>query len=150
MDRINRTCLSSVVFVDVVDYIVRTVAQQTRIHDHLKELIAKLVRPSKPGGEKGVAYECGELPVGSSWVRFNIRFYLVALFFIVFDVEVLFLYPWATVFKDLFPVAGSLVFVEMAVFIAILVIGLAYVWAKGDLDWVKTLASRNGTEVSGE
>ncbi|HPF36704.1 MAG TPA: NADH-quinone oxidoreductase subunit A [Candidatus Krumholzibacteria bacterium] len=117
---------------------------------NLALVIAKLVRPSKPGGEKGVAYECGELPVGSSWVRFNIRFYLVALFFIVFDVEVLFLYPWATVFKDLFPVAGSLVFVEMAVFIAILVIGLAYVWAKGDLDWVKTLASRNGTEVSGE
>lgn len=118
--------------------------------------IAKLVRPSKPGGEKSVAYECGELPVGSSWVRFNIRFYLIALFFIVFDVEVLFLYPWATVFKDLFPVAGSLVFIEMAVFIGILVVGLAYVWAKGDLDWVKTLvpqddaATRNAQEVSGE
>lgn len=112
--------------------------------------VAKLLRPNKPGGEKGVAYECGELPVGSSWVRFNIRFYLIALFFIVFDVEVLFLYPWAVVFKDLFPVAGSLVFIEMAVFIAILVIGLAYVWAKGDLDWVKSLTDRNRTEVSGE
>lgn len=118
--------------------------------------IARLVRPSKPGGEKGVNYECGELPVGSSWVRFNIRFYLIALFFIVFDVEVLFLYPWAVVFRDLFPVAGSLVFIEMAVFIGILVIGLAYVWAKGDLDWVKTLVAQDGaatgtgSEVSGE
>ncbi len=112
--------------------------------------VAKLVRPRKPGGEKGVAYECGELPVGNSWVRFNIRFYLIALFFIIFDVEVLFLYPWAVVFRDLFPVAGSLVFVEMMLFIAILVVGLAYVWAKGDLDWVKNLIRRNGTEVSGE
>ncbi len=112
--------------------------------------IAKLVRPSKPGGQKAVAYECGELPVGSSWVRFNLRFYLIALFFIVFDVEVVFLYPWAVVFKELFPVAGSLVFIEMMVFILILVIGLAYVWAKGDLDWVKTLASNKHTEVSGE
>ena len=112
--------------------------------------VAKLVRPNKPGGEKGVAYECGELPVGSSWVRFNIRFYLIALFFIVFDVEVLFLYPWAVVFRDLFPVAGSLIFVEMMIFIGILVLGLAYVWAKGDLDWVKGLIRRNGTEVSGE
>ena len=112
--------------------------------------IAKLVRPNKPGGEKGVTYECGELPSGSSWVRFNIRFYLIALFFIVFDVEVIFLYPWAVVFKPLKDVAGSLVFTEMALFIGILSVGLAYVWAKGDLDWVKGLTRRSGTEVSAE
>ena len=112
--------------------------------------IARLVRPSKPGGEKAVTYECGELPTGSSWVRFNIRFYLVALFFIVFDVEVIFLYPWAVVFRPLSAATGSLVFVEMAMFLGILAIGLAYVWIKGDLDWVKSLARRGGTEVSGE
>ena len=112
--------------------------------------IARLVRPRKPGGEKAVTYECGELPSGSSWVRFNIRFYLVALFFIVFDVEVIFLYPWAVVFRPLSAAAGSLVFVEMVMFLGILAIGLAYVWVKGDLDWVKSLARRSGTEVGGE
>ena len=112
--------------------------------------IAWLVRPKKPSFAKGVTYECGELPVGSSWVKFNIRFYLIALFFIIFDVEVIFIYPWAVVFRQLYPVAGTLVFIEMAVFIAILVLGLAYVWAKGDLDWVKGLVNRNETEVSGE
>jgi NADH-quinone oxidoreductase subunit A len=112
--------------------------------------IARLVRPSKPGGEKAVTYECGELPSGSSWVRFNIRFYLVALFFIVFDVEVIFLYPWAVVFRPLSAAAGSLVFVEMVMFLGILAIGLAYIWVKGDLDWVKSLTRRSGTEVGGE
>lgn len=112
--------------------------------------IAKLVRPHNPSAAKQVTYECGELPRGSSWVRFNVRFYLIALFFIVFDVEVIFIYPWAVVFKPLFPVAGSLLFVEMALFLGILVVGLAYIWAKGDLDWVKSLIKRDGTEVSGE
>jgi NADH-quinone oxidoreductase subunit A len=105
---------------------------------------AKLLRAkSVKVGDKGVAFECGELPVGSAWVRFNIRFYLIALFFIIFDVEVIFIYPWAAVFKSLYPVLGSLMFIEMMVFIAILVLGLIYVWAKGDLDWVKTLSKRD-------
>jgi NADH-quinone oxidoreductase subunit A len=112
--------------------------------------IAWLVRPKAPSFAKGVTYECGELPVGSSWVKFNIRFYLIALFFIIFDVEVIFIYPWAVVFRQLYPVAGSLVFIEMVIFIAILVLGLIYVWAKGDLDWVKGLLNRDETEVSGE
>ncbi len=112
--------------------------------------IAKLVRPHKPSAAKQVTYECGELPRGSSWVRFNIRFYLIALFFIVFDVEVVFIYPWAVVFKPLFPAIGSLLFVEMALFLGILALGLTYIWAKGDLDWVKSLARRDGTEVSGK
>jgi len=112
--------------------------------------IAKLVRPSKPSAAKQVTYECGELPRGSSWVRFNIRFYLIALFFIVFDVEVVFIYPWAVVFKPLFPAIGSLLFVEMALFLGILAVGLAYIWAKGDLDWVKSLIRRDATEVGGE
>ncbi|MFH1844101.1 MAG: NADH-quinone oxidoreductase subunit A [bacterium] len=105
---------------------------------------ARLLRPSNPNPDKLTTYECGELPRGSSWVRFNIRFYLVALFFIVFDVEVIFLYPWAVVFKQLYPVQGmgGLIFWEMVIFLAILTLGLAYVWAKGDLDWVKKLAKR--------
>ena len=113
-------------------------------------IVAKILRPSNPSAAKMTTYECGEMPRGSSWIRFNVRFYLIALFFIVFDVEVIFLYPWAVVFRDLFPVAGGLGFGEMLLFIAILVVGLAYVWVKGDLDWVKGLIRRNGTEVSGE
>ncbi len=106
--------------------------------------IAKLLRPSNPSPAKMTTYECGELPRGSSWIRFNVRFYLIALFFIVFDVEVIFLYPWAVVFKSLYPVPelGALVFWEMVIFLAILTVGLAYVWAKGDLDWVKKLIER--------
>jgi NADH-quinone oxidoreductase subunit A len=115
--------------------------------------LARLLRPHKPNPAKLTTYECGELPQGPSWVRFNIRFYLVALFFIVFDVEVIFLYPWAVVFKHLFPVPGLgvLVFTEMMLFLAILVVGLAYIWAKGDLEWVKGLAARpTAEEVSAE
>jgi NADH-quinone oxidoreductase subunit A len=115
--------------------------------------IARLLRPHAPNPAKLTNYECGELPVGPAWVRFNVRFYLIALFFIVFDVEVIFLYPWAVVFKQLFPhpQLGALVFWEMMVFLAILAIGLAYVWAKGDLDWVKGITARGAAEeVPGE
>jgi NADH-quinone oxidoreductase subunit A len=96
-------------------------------------LLARLVRPSAPGSEKSVVYECGERPTGSPWVKFNIRFYVVALIFVIFDVEVVFLYPWAVVFKSL----GLFAFIEMLVFLAVLFIGLVYVWKKGDLDWVR-------------
>ena len=106
--------------------------------------VAKLLRPSNPNPNKLTTYECGEMPSGSSWVRFNIRFYLVALFLNIFDVEVIFLYPWAVVFKQLYPLPqmGALVFWEMVIFLAILTVGLAYVWVKGDLNWVKTLMDR--------
>jgi NADH-quinone oxidoreductase subunit A len=115
--------------------------------------IARLLRPSHPTPSKLTTYECGELPRGSSWVRFNVRFYLVALFFIVFDVEVIFLFPWAVVFRQLLGVSGlgALVFWEMVLFLAILVAGLGYVWGKGDLDWVRRLATRpSGEEVAAE
>ncbi|MBU8872069.1 MAG: NADH-quinone oxidoreductase subunit A [Gemmatimonadales bacterium] len=110
--------------------------------------VAKLLRPSNPSPAKMTTYECGELPRGSSWIRFNVRFYLIALFFIVFDVEVIFLYPWAVVFKQLFthPQLGVLVFWEMIIFLTILTLGLAYIWVKGDLDWVKTLVDRPESE----
>jgi NADH-quinone oxidoreductase subunit A len=106
--------------------------------------VAKLIRPHNPYPAKLTTYECGEEPRGSSWVRFNVRFYLIALFFIVFDVEVVFLYPWAVVFKQLYPhpQLGALVFWEMIIFLTILSIALAYVWVKGDLNWVKSLIER--------
>ena len=91
----------------------------------------------RPSGNKTEAklstYECGEEAQGTAWIQFNIRFYVVALIFIIFDVEIIFLLPWAVVFKGLGPFA----FVEGLIFIAVLVVGLAYVWRKGDLAWVK-------------
>ena len=93
----------------------------------------KVLRPSRFSEEKLTTYECGENPVGSAWVQFNIRFYVFALLFIIFDVEAVFLLPWAVVFRKL----GVLAFVEGLVFIAILVVALAYVWRKGDLEWVR-------------
>ena len=87
------------------------------------------------GGDKLLSYECGEIPEGSAWVKFNVRFYVIALIFIIFDVEVIFMFPWAVIFN------GSdnqvFYFIEMFIFMAILLVGLAYVWIKGDLDWVK-------------
>ena len=96
-------------------------------------LTARLLRPQRPNQAKNSTYECGEEAVGSAWVKFNIRFYVVALIFIIFDVEVVFLFPWATVFKHL----GVFALVEALVFAGILILGLAYAWAKGDLDWVR-------------
>jgi NADH-quinone oxidoreductase subunit A len=95
--------------------------------------LGRLLRPSKSEQFKRIPYECGEQPVGSPWIKFNIRFYVVALIFIIFDVEVLLLYPWATVFRSL----GLLAFVEMLIFLFMLFLGLAYVWRRGDLEWVK-------------
>ena len=97
-------------------------------------IIQYLVSPRfNKQGDKLEIYECGELPEGSAWVQFNIRFYVVALIFIIFDVEVVFLFPWAVVFKDL----GLIALVEVMIFLGILIVGFAYVWMKGELDWVK-------------
>jgi NADH-quinone oxidoreductase subunit A len=98
-------------------------------------ILSRLIQPKgKPGADKYIPYECGELPEGSAWIRFNIRFYVLALIFIIFDVEIIFLLPWAVVFKKL----GAFAFIEGLIFIGILLVGLAYVWKKGDLEWVKT------------
>ena len=97
-------------------------------------LLARMLRPaSKDATDKYIPYECGEVPEGSAWIRFNIRFYVCALIFIIFDVEIIVLLPWAVVFKTLGPFA----FIEGIIFIGILVVGLAYVWKKGDLNWVR-------------
>lgn len=92
-----------------------------------------ILRPKRWYAEKLSTYECGEEPVGESWIRFNIRFYVVALIFLIFEVEIVFLFPWAVVFKEL----GMFAFIEAVLFILILGVGYAYVWAKGDLDWDK-------------
>jgi NADH-quinone oxidoreductase subunit A len=104
-------------------------------------LIARLLSRHNPTAGKLSTYECGETPVGSSWVQFNIRFYVIALIFIIFDVEVAFIYPCAVVFKDwILHGRGLTAFLEIAIFVVILLAGLAYVWAKGDLNWVKTIS----------
>ena len=115
-------------------------------------IAAKILRPRNPSPAKMSTYECGELPRGSSWIRFNVRFYLVALFFIIFDVETIFIFPWAVVFRQLYPVPqlGALVFWEMVIFLVILSLGLAYVWVKGDLNWVKKLIDRPDPEAGEE
>jgi NADH:ubiquinone oxidoreductase subunit 3 (subunit A) len=92
-----------------------------------------LIRPARFSEEKVTTYECGENPQGSAWIQFNVRFYVFALIFVVFDVETVFLLPWAVVYKDI----GLLAFMEGLVFVSILVVALVYVWRKGDLEWVR-------------
>ena len=91
-----------------------------------------LIRP-KPAFDavKNAPYECGEVVKGTSRIQFNVRYYLFALIFVVFDVEVLFVMPWAVVFKQL----GVVAYVEMMIFILILALGLVYAWRKGALEW---------------
>ncbi len=94
---------------------------------------AKLVRPARPTKEKLKTYECGENPEGSPWVKFNIRFYVVALIFLIFDVEVVMLIPWALVYKE----GGIIGFLIGAIFLILLGLGMAYEWRKGDLEWAR-------------
>ncbi len=103
-------------------------------------LAGRFLRPNAPNREKSMIYECGEKPIGRAWYNFNPRFYLVALVFVIFEVEIAFMYPVASVYR-LFIERGQglLAFVEIFVFVAILAVGLAYVWAMGDLEWVKGL-----------
>ncbi len=94
---------------------------------------AKLIRPARPTKEKLLTYECGEDVIGSPWVKFNIRFYVVALIFLIFDVEVVLLIPWALVYKG-FGIGGFLV---GGIFLFLLGLGMAYEWRKGDLEWAR-------------
>ena len=94
-------------------------------------ILAAFIAPKKPGASKQAPYECGLESVGEPWVQFRVQYYVYALLFVVFDVEVLFIYPWAIVWKGLGPAA----FAEMALFILILSVGLIYAWRKGVLEW---------------
>ena len=137
-------------------------------------LVGKLVRPANPSPEKGEVYECGEQPIGTAWVQFDSRFYVVALLFVIFDVEVAFFFPWAVVFgsatrmgdetlpveqrlvaaRQLDPLAVSppdpaaaqafagFAFLELLVFFGILLVGFAYLWRRGDLEWVRSTAGQ--------
>jgi NADH-quinone oxidoreductase subunit A len=143
-------------------------------------LIGKLVRPRIPTPEKDAVYECGEPTIGSSYIQFDLRFYVVALLFVIFDVEVAFFFPWAIVFGSatqladgtlsdavratlsnrlldlpreavrpealVTPEAASLLawtgFIDILVFFGVLLVGFAYVWKRGDLDWVRAMLSQ--------
>lgn len=94
-------------------------------------VLAKFVAPKKPSKLKQAPYECGLEAVGDPWIQFRVQYYIYALIFVIFDVETVFIYPWAVGFKQL----GLFGFVEMAIFIAILGIGLLYAWKKKALEW---------------
>ncbi|MBU0506987.1 MAG: NADH-quinone oxidoreductase subunit A [bacterium] len=103
-------------------------------------LVGSLMRPKNPTPEKLSTYECGEEPIGSAWMNFNIRFYVIALVFVIFDVEVVFMFPVVRVFKEwVANGTGVVVLVEMFIFLLILIMGFIYVWAKGDLNWFKKI-----------
>ena len=105
--------------------------------------IGRFIRPNKPNEEKLSTYESGEAPIGSVQVQFDLRFYVIALIFVLFEAELIFLFPWAIVFgqKELITATNGLwgwfAISEMFVFVGVLVLGLAYCWSKGYLEWVK-------------
>lgn len=105
--------------------------------------ISKIIRPNRPNPEKLAGYECGEEPEGNAWGQFNPRFYVIALIFLLFEVELVFLFPWGTVFGNaqLNNETGGLwtgfAIAEAFLFVGILALGLVYSWKKGFLDWIK-------------
>jgi NADH-quinone oxidoreductase subunit A len=109
--------------------------------------LGRLLRPSNPLGTKLTTYECGEPPTGNAWINFNIRFYLVALIFVVFDVELAFMYPVVAVYRDwLASGRAAVALTELLLFIGVLAVGLVYVWVKRDLEWVKRLPVQSSSE----
>ena len=110
-------------------------------------LVAKFIRPDKPNFEKLTTYESGEDTVGNAWGKFNIQFYVVAIIFLLFEVEIIYLFPWAIVFGDKELIEGTdwawawFAITEMFIFILLLALSLIYAWRKGFLDWVKPVKS---------
>ena len=106
-------------------------------------MVGKLLRPDRPNEEKLTTYESGEDPINNAWGQFNLRFYIIALVFILFEVELVFLFPWAVVFADVDLIAvtnglwGWFSLIETGIFILILSVGLAYVWMNGMLTWLR-------------
>lgn len=95
-------------------------------------VFSRLIAPHRPNRVKNTPYECGEQPVGQAWVQFNVGYYLFALLFLIFDVEAAFLYPWAVVLRAV----GIRGLIEVGIFLLVLLVGLAYAWKKGVLEWV--------------
>ena len=112
--------------------------------------LSSLVRPRRPSREKLTTYECAEVPVGSGWFRLNLRFYTMALIFIIFDVELITVLPVALVYRDwIADRLGPVAFGEIFAFVGILTIGLVYVWRKGDLEWFKQIPRDESREITG-
>jgi len=114
--------------------------------------VNRLLAPRNPNYEKLTTYECGEEPTGNAWLPFNSRFYVIALVFLLFDVEMVFVFPWATVFgnRELITADarwGWISLTEMFIFLGILILGLAYVWLKGDLNWIKPTVTLPQTDA---
>lgn len=111
-------------------------------------LVGKILRPNRPNIEKNTTYESGEDPVNSAWTLFNPRFYVIALIFVLFEAEMIFLFPWAIVFADPELVSetnglwAKFALIETFIFIGILGLGLVYVWAKGMLNWERPAQKR--------
>jgi NADH-quinone oxidoreductase subunit A len=105
--------------------------------------VSRIIRPNRPNPEKLSSYETGEETSGPAWTQFNIRFYIVALIFLLFEVEIIFLFPWSTVYgrEELIEKSNGLwgwyAMIEMVIFILVLALGLAYAWVNGYLEWVK-------------
>jgi len=149
-------------------------------------MMGKFIRPSRPEEEKSAIYECGEPTVGSAWIQFDLRYYVVALLFVVFDVEVAFFFPWAVVFGDVNKLALSYLpekertvlsgelappaivnapavastinpdtakswawisLSDILVFFGVLMVGFAYLWRRGDIDWVRSLRASDPLET---
>lgn len=116
----------------------------------INTIVGSLIRPKRKHKEGLEIYECGEETIGESWIQFDIRYYTVALVYVIFAVEIAFLFPWAIVLRDAMAGTGAaagagiglFALVEGVVFITILFLGLAYVWAKGDLDWILTYSGK--------
>jgi len=108
--------------------------------------VGRIVRPRAPHPEKGAAYECGEPAIGDSWVQFDLRFYTVALVFIVFDVEVALLWPWAVTFKQM----GAPAFWAFLVFFLLIAIPFMYEWKSGYLNWVRASTGQERSSVLSE
>ncbi|MDH5559603.1 MAG: NADH-quinone oxidoreductase subunit A [Deltaproteobacteria bacterium] len=109
----------------------------------LNLFVSSLIRPNNPNEQKETVYDCGELPVGPGFTQFNMRFYLVAFVFVIFDVEIAFMYPVTVIFKDMVNSGwGILAFVEIALFIIILLVGFIYAWSQGGLEWAKSIKSQ--------
>ncbi len=101
--------------------------------------LSVLLAPKKPSHLKSTPYECGELPVGSAWSAFNVRFYVVGLIFIIFDVESVLMFPVASIFREMNDMGeGGYALVIFLSFISVLIEGIGYCWRKGDLDWVRS------------
>lgn len=104
-------------------------------------LLGRLLRRRAPNAEKEEPYECGEPAIGSAWVQFDIRYYVPAILFVAFDVELALLFPWAVVFGE--PGAAGPALMDLALFMALPVLALGYLWRQGALEWVRTLPVRS-------